>query len=94
MIDIIGLDKARVFQVLYNNARAQGMGWLHFDDNPMTEAQARELTDAMAARRDYRVDYYQGRVMKVDISGDSLDPRLYDRDNGDGAAARLIESIR
>lgn len=35
-------------------------------------------------------DYLQGRVMKVDLAGDELDPRLYDRDNGEGAARRAI----
>ena len=33
--------------------------------------------------------------MKVDLSSDeSFDPALYDRDNGPGAAARVIEKLR
>jgi len=38
-------------------------------------------------------DYLKGRVMKVDLSGDELDPWLYDRDNGHGAAKRVIDSL-
>jgi len=30
--------------------------------------------------------------MKVDLSGDEFDPRMYDRDNGQGAALRAINS--
>lgn len=39
-------------------------------------------------------DYLQGRVMKVDLSEDTLDPWLYDRDNGQGAAERAIAEVR
>jgi len=39
-------------------------------------------------------DYLSGRVMKVDLSSDELDPWLYDRDNGQGAAARMINALR
>ena len=39
-------------------------------------------------------DYLQGRVMKVRIQGDELDPRLYDRDNGEGAAEQAIWVLR
>lgn len=35
-------------------------------------------------------DYLHGRVMKVGLSGDTLDPRLYDRDNGKGAALAAL----
>ncbi len=39
-------------------------------------------------------DYLAGRVMKIDLSGDELDPRLYDRDLGQGAAERTIDALR
>jgi hypothetical protein len=32
--------------------------------------------------------------MKVDLSGDDLDPRLYDRDNGEGAAVNAIKNLK
>ena len=38
-------------------------------------------------------DYLNGRVMKIDLSEDMLDPWLYDRDNGEGAAARALTEI-
>lgn len=39
-------------------------------------------------------DYYKGRVMKVDLSEDTFDPYLYNRDNGEGLAEKLIEELR
>lgn len=42
----------------------------------------------------YDYDYLRGRVMKVNISKDEFSERLFDRDNGPGAAARAIDAIR
>ena len=38
-------------------------------------------------------DYIGGRVIKTDISGDSIDPSLYDRDNGEGRALEAISTV-
>lgn len=32
--------------------------------------------------------------MKIDLSGNELDPRGYDRDNGEGTAERIIKAFR
>ena len=55
----------------------------------MAEEVARDLIDQGAY-----FDYVQGRVMKVDLSGDSFNPWLYDRDNGEGAAKRIVDTLR
>lgn len=111
MISIAGLEKAAVFAALYNRARPQGMGFMHYDPTPMTVEVAREqigLGDDHTAAEDemiragvivvgrnsLRFDYVKGRVMKVDLNGDEFDPWAYDRDNGAGAAAEAIASIR
>ena len=54
----------------------------------MTEADA-EI--AIAENPKMYFDYLYGRVMKVDLSKDTFDPFLYDRDNGQGAAERAIK---
>lgn len=90
MIDISGLDKRKVLMALYDGARPQGLGFLHFSVGPMTEAEAESLLS-----KDRYFDYVNGRVMKVDLTDDDqFDERLYDRDNGDGAAQRAVERIR
>ena len=40
MISIEGLDKSKVLAALYNASRPQGMGFMQYDPNPMTEEEA------------------------------------------------------
>ncbi len=83
MIDISGLDKAEVLVALVNAAKPQGRG--PTSPTPMTKERAAELLKVM----NY-FDYVEGRVLKVGLKGDMLDPFLYDRDNGSGAARCAI----
>lgn len=89
-IDIRNLVKADVLAVLYNSSKPQGMGFLNYDPTPMTREQAQELIDSGHTS----FDYLEGRVMKVDISGDEFSSWAYDRDNGEGAAEQAISTLR
>lgn len=91
MVSIKGLSKAKVLAALYNASHPQGMGFLQYTPGDMTEQEAQALLDQHGH---FSFDYLKGRVMKVDIRSDELDERLYDRDNGPGAAQRAINSIR
>lgn len=95
-IDISKLDKAEVLAALYNASKQQGMGFMHARGATwMTKEDAAKEIEATGQAVPY-FDYLHGRVMKVKLS-DTLDPWLYDRDNGQDAAARalqpLIESV-
>ena len=92
MISIAG-RQAAVLAALYNASKPFGMGVLHYDPAPMTVEGAQGLLDNFPEGCEKYFDYLQGRVMKVDMSGDECDPWLYDRDNGDGAAAQVIEAL-
>lgn len=87
MINIKGLDKVKILQVLYENSVPLGLGFLQ-------EAKSGGiLTEEVAKGHleyDY-VDYCQGRVIKCNLKKDEFDPRLYDRDNGEGAAERALK---
>jgi hypothetical protein len=89
MVDIRGLDKADVLCALYENARTQGMGVLHYLPGPLSREEAQEQLELSP-----RFDYLLGRVLKVDLSGDEFEERLYDRDNGAGAAYAAISMLR
>lgn len=95
-INIEGLDKAEVLAALYNASKQQGMGFTHKRGAlPMTkEEAAQELAAAQQPNGAAYFDYLHGRVMKVRLVGDQLDPWLYDRDNGQGAAERAINTLR
>lgn len=89
LIDLSGLEKAAALAALYNSARAQGMGFLHYDPKTMTIEEAQLLLNG----GETYFDYLNGRVLKVSLKGDMLNPGLYDRDNGPGAAKRAIQGI-
>lgn len=51
-----------------------------------------EFCDSGKARLYF--DYVDGHVIKCDLSGDEFNPALFDRDCGEGAAAKAIENLR
>ena len=94
-IDISKLDKAEVLAALYNASKQQGMGFMQSRGaSGMTkEEAASEIEAVKSANGKIRFDYLNGRVMKVEIGGDTLEPWLYDRDNGPGAAERALAGL-
>jgi hypothetical protein len=107
MINIKGLDKGAVLAALYNASKPLGMGFLQYVPGDITPEEGNAIIygrgddiKAMFGEDDIRnvgnfyFDYLAGRVMKVNIEGDEFNPSLYDRDNGEGAAAKAIDSIR
>lgn len=89
-IDISKLDKAEVLAALFNASKQQGLGFLDASGGlPMSAEEARVI---LYETQDF--DYLRGRVMKVHLGGDEFNPRLYDRDNGNGAASRAIASLK
>jgi len=90
MISLKGCDRSAVLAALYNRARPLGLGLIHYTPEPMTVDEARRLLDNPGP---HYFDYVKGRVLKVDLSGDTLDPSLYDRDNGPGAAREALAHL-
>jgi hypothetical protein len=87
--NIKGLDKAELLAALYNASKVQGLGFLQAIDGQMTKAEA-----ATQLESETYFDYLHGKVMKVDLSGDTMQTFLYNRDNGPDAAERVIERLR
>lgn len=87
-ISLEGMDKSAVLAALYNASRPQGMGFMQYDPTPMTTKEAEGLLKEYT-----RFDYLKGRVMKINLEGDELDIRNYDRDNGAGAAEKAIKAM-
>ena len=90
MIDISELNKAELLAALYNRAQPQGAGFLYYKPQNMSPAEAQLILDTG------RTNFYNlyGRMMKVNLSGDELDPWSYNRDNGPGAAEAVIAMLR
>jgi hypothetical protein len=86
-ISIVGLNKAKVLLALHQGSRSQGMSFLHEKSASLEECEARLLSSLY-------VDYFLGRVIKVDFSGDMIDSFLYNRDNGEYAMLEVILKLR
>lgn len=99
-IDVSGLTRAHLLQALYNASLCPGgMARLAYQPGDMHLNEAMRLVNEaekhVQAGEDIYFDYVYGRILKVRLTGgDRLDPRLYDRDNGPGAAARVVARLR
>lgn len=90
-MDISDLNPADVLATLYNRAKPQELGLLHYEAELMTREEAQRLLDS---GQQY-FDYVKGRVMKIRLDGKgNLDTRLFNRDNGHYAAENTINTLR
>ena len=87
-VNIAGMDKAAVMAALHKYSKAAGLGVLH-DIGPMDVDACRMYI----ARYGLCTEYVGGRVMKVDLSGDTFNSWLYDRDNGRGRAQCAVDTL-
>lgn len=100
MVNIAGLDKSEVLVALWQASRMQGMSFLGFlESGELTLEQAQQEIErrkhtGFDGKDSIYFDYLNGKVMKVDLGQNEFDPRLYDRDNGEGAAQRAIDNLR
>ncbi|XLQ19790.1 MAG: hypothetical protein ACKUBY_04315 [Candidatus Moraniibacteriota bacterium] len=88
-VSITGLNKADVLAALYNTARPQGMGFMHYDPTPMS----REVAEKLLEQGKY-FDYLLGRVMKTQIEGDEISVHGFEMDNGVGTVQQVIDELR
>ncbi len=91
-INISGLDRADLLAALFNASKPLGLGFLDSgSQNPMTKADAQiEISESTGLY----FDYVRGRVIKCDLSGDTLRAGSYNRNNGPGAAEAVVDSVR
>ena len=88
-ISIKNLKKAVVLKALYDGSHVQGLGFLQAVENFSID----DAKKWMDENPNLYADYVHGRVIKVNLSRDTFDPSLYDRDCGQGAARRQIDKI-
>lgn len=94
LLDITGLDKAALLQTLHAAAR---LPLLDPPESalPISLAEADWYVENLRETR--QILYWArigGRVLKVNLTGNSLDPTKYDEANGKGAAKAAIDHLR
>ena len=88
MLNIKGLNKAELLVELYNNALLFGLD-IEMNLVKLTYDDAFKLLEENS-----RFDQLYGKILKIDLSGDEFDERLYDRDNGAGKAQSVVVKLR
>lgn len=95
MVNIKGLDKAEVLYALWRHSHAQGLSFMGLSPEGFTLQKACDLIkERQEKNARLYFDYVEGHVIKCDLSGDSFDEFLYDRDCGPGAAEEAIDELR
>ncbi len=89
MVDIKGLDKARVLKALYDRGNIQGTGRFAKSNTTVTV----EICEAMV-ERSCKFDNMFGLLLNVDLSRDEFNESGYDRIYGAGAAQRAVDSVK
>lgn len=88
-INISGIDKGMLLHSLWLGQVPAGF----FSANSVLPPDFNEEKASQIAKSGY-IDYYCGRAIKTNLSGDSADPWLYDRDAGKGEFERIVKEIR
>lgn len=106
IVDISGLNKAEVLKTLWDNSKSLGMSVLGMSHEFRMWYQLEMIAGGkgdkiplefaekgIQSNPTLHFDYFEGRVIKCDISGDTFDSTLYDRDNGEGSAQAAIDKL-
>jgi hypothetical protein len=97
-IDISGLDKAAVLTALYDRAKPRGIRGLLRPCAGLSADETQAILERGTAAANWRgeayIDSLHGRTIKMYLLGDAIGPSLYDRYNGEGAAAEVINGLR
>jgi len=87
-VDISGLDKVVLLKALWQEQKPAAFFTI-------TRFQAPGFNDEEAAEAVKKyIDYFRGRAIKSDLSGDSVNPFGYDRDAGSGSFAKIVANIK
>jgi len=89
MVDISGINKKVFLESLWENSKPASF----FTSSGITPPpiDKGELEDSL---KNGKADYLSGRVIKMNFSGDTVDPWGYDRDNGTGSVQKIVDEIR
>jgi hypothetical protein len=84
-INIEGIDKLELLHALWNRQIAPNNG---FYKPPFSK------DAAIIVIKNGEIDYFCGKAIKMDLSSDVVEPRLYDRDAGKGAFMEVLNKLK
>lgn len=63
-LELHGVTARQLIQAAYAQSSPQGLGYLHFEDGPLSEADTDRLIEAQRTDKDIHLDYVNGRACK------------------------------
>ncbi|XXQ37143.1 Uncharacterized protein PBTT_07144 [Plasmodiophora brassicae] len=88
-VDISGIDKVELLHELWQNREPAVQSYY----GPGTPAPAFDHAKANGAVLRH-IEYFEGRCIKTDLSGDTASAYLYDYDTGRGTFQRIVQGLR
>src|SRR5437868_5478683 len=86
-VDIEGIDKEKLLWNLWKNSKPA----LFFIVNKIEPTDYDQIKAKKAV--DGYIDCFCGKFIRCDLSGNSVDPSMYDRDNGQGSLNKVVQSL-
>lgn len=87
-VDIRGINKVALLKALWENAKSDTLFTNYNTPPPLFDE-----TGATKAVNKY-IDYFDGRYIKTDLSGDVASPHSYDRNWGQGIFQKIVQSLK
>ena len=87
-VDISEVDKLKLLRALWDNSKPA----IFFKYNNVTPPDYDEELAKEVVKKDY-IDYFQGRLIKCDLSKNEVDPSSYDKDYGKGTFEKIVKSL-
>ena len=92
MIDITGVDLKLFIKKVYDLSVSQGLGFLHFTPEPLSDKECNEILNyGYASHVVLSVDYLNGRACKMVVF--KIDEKLWIRDNWYDHTAEQLEIL-
>ena len=89
-IDISGLPKAKLLVALFDSAQPSRLLPTTMVKKDLSLREAQRVIDSGQKI----ISNLQGKVLNLNISGNKLDTNGYDREHGQGAAARIVMQVK
>ena len=86
-VSIKGLDKVKLLEALWEGAKPASFFTKHGISSPVFDEPV--AIDAVRGA----IDYYCGRCIKTDLSGDTANPTSYDAEWGAGSFQKIVDDL-
>lgn len=95
MIDITGVDLLKFVKEAYNLSSPQGMGFIHYQEGELSDADAQAIIDVENRNYAVTMDYVKGRSIKMHVRKEDGKLLINDDwyDHSDSQLAELLKRV-